>query len=144
MNRRRNRKGEKRLGVYRATFFFSSDIPMKGRHWKLANLAQNVVESNTKTELFQAERDRAEFLNELEEDPEFRSTINLIAEPNAEEILAANRVKSMATGSDDEDDDDDEDDFPEVEMSELIQATAQISLGGPQALEGDDDDDDED
>lgn len=107
-------------------------------------MAQNVVESNTKTELFQAERDRAEFLNELEEDPEFRSTVNLIAEPNAEEILAANRVKSMATGSDDEDDDDDEDDFPEVEMSELIQATAQISLGGPQAFEGDDDDDDED
>lgn len=76
-------------------------------------------------------------MNELEEDPEFRSTVNLIAVPNAEEILAQSRIKKMATGkccclcfcshlffsegSDQEDDDDDgEDDFPTVEMSELI------------------------
>ena len=104
----------------------------KGRHWKLGKLVQgDVVETNTKADLFQAERDREEFLNELEEDPEYRGTINLIAEDNAEEIIAGNKVKSMAMGSDNEDDEDDgdEDDFPEVEMSELIQATQQMGLG---------------
>jgi len=110
----------------------------RGRHWKLGNLVQgDVVSSDTKGDLFQAARDREEFMDELEEDPEFRATVNLIAEPNAEEILAANKVRAMAMGSDnegddggdDEDDDDgDEDDFPEIEISELIQQTQAMGI----------------
>jgi hypothetical protein len=93
------------------------------------------------------EREKEEFMDELEEDPEFRSTVNLIAVPNAEEILAQSRVKKMATGkkrrgkkkafvsknkkkgSDIEDDDDDgEDDFPTVELSELISQAEALKL----------------
>ncbi len=66
-------------------------------------------------------------MDELEEDPEFRSTINLVAVPNAEEILAQARIKKMAT-SDNEDDEDDEDDFPTVELTELISQAEALKL----------------
>ncbi len=96
----------------------------RGRHWKLATLGMEEEDATRNAEAAR-DKDREEFMDELEEDPEFRATVNLLAVPNAEEILAQSRVRKMATGSDNEDDqdDDDDDDFPTVEMSELIQQT---------------------
>lgn len=65
-------------------------------------------------------------MDELEEDPEFRSTVNLYRVPNAEEIYADRIAKPMMQGDDDDqgdgdDDDPDDDDFPEVELTELVE-----------------------
>jgi nonsense-mediated mRNA decay protein 3 len=53
-------------------------------------------------------------MNELEEDPELRSQVNLYKQDNAEEILKSNKndVENDMVENDD--------DFPEVELNELM------------------------
>jgi len=96
----------------------------KGRHWQLKTLEIEEGQQ-TKNEMNLRARDENEFMDELEEDPDYRAEISLYPVPNAAEIFAANQVKTMAMGSDDEDDDDDDDaeDFPDVQLDELISQT---------------------
>ena len=94
------------------------------RHWKL-----NKLDMEGDVDMMKEERDIDEFMNELEEDPEFRATVNLYpVGPDAEEILAEAKTKPMAEGSDNEDDDDDEDDFPDIEMSELVKDVGNMKM----------------
>ena len=74
------------------------------------------------------DRDREQFMDELEEDPEFRATVTLHAEANAEQILAESQTRAMATGDDGDDDDEDEEDFPEIQLEELVTATQQMKI----------------
>lgn len=117
------------------------------RHWELQKLEQidDDDERQTRAQNNAREREMAQFMDELEEDPEFRSTVNLYRVPNAEEILARRLAKPMAEGSggDSDGDNDDgaeaEDDFPEIEMAELVDKMQQTQLGaalGPQDFVG--------
>jgi 60S ribosomal export protein NMD3 len=97
---------------------------MATRHWRLKALSKEKadhLDSSTATHGRRADREAAirdardfeQFLQELEEDPELRSQINLYKMPDAERILARRRavVQAVANGQiDPENDDGDGDD----------------------------------
>jgi len=87
------------------------------RHWKIAKLDIEEMDETKKSSSFQKEMQEEEFLRDLEEDPEMRSQINLY------------KVEGVNVPKHDEDMDDVEDDFPEVAVSELIDAVSGLKIG---------------
>jgi len=99
----------------------------EGRNWKLkefAHVETDMVTSN-KTEIARQEADRARFMEELEEDEEMRSRINLYRDPDA-------RPARRGGEAEEEMGDDDDDEVPEVPLDELLDAL-QIADHGPNA-----------
>lgn len=85
----------------------------RNRHWKLKALAKERENNmNRKSVVEAADRDYADFLHQLELDPEMRSQINLFKAGDAPQ------KRPVADG--DMDVDDQEADFPEVTMDELL------------------------
>lgn len=99
----------------------------KTRSWKLRRMAK---ESNDLEEqrargikgndaMERSQRDYEEFLRELEEDPEFRSEINLYKLDEAAKEEEERKAEESEKREGDDDDDDDEEDYPEIKLNEL-------------------------
>jgi nonsense-mediated mRNA decay protein 3 len=58
-----------------------SEKKRRRRKWKLKNIT-NPIEGNKKKEIEQAEQDYENFLQDLEEDPELRATVNIYKDPS--------------------------------------------------------------
>jgi len=86
------------------------------RHWKLDKLDIEEMDDSKKTNRIQKELQQEEFLKDLEEDPEMRSQIDLY------------RVNGIEVPKRDDEMDDIEDDFPEVAISELIDAVSEMKI----------------
>eukprot|EP00010_Vexillifera_abyssalis_P004754 CAMPEP_0201552722 /NCGR_PEP_ID=MMETSP0173_2-20130828/17064_1 /ASSEMBLY_ACC=CAM_ASM_000268 /TAXON_ID=218659 /ORGANISM="Vexillifera sp., Strain DIVA3 564/2" /LENGTH=510 /DNA_ID=CAMNT_0047963247 /DNA_START=92 /DNA_END=1624 /DNA_ORIENTATION=+ len=86
------------------------------RHWRLKSLPkENNVDPNAKRakdQLMRDERDYERFLNELEEDKDLRSGVDLYRVPDAQRILNAKKKHFQQLGVDD---------VPEVELTELLE-----------------------
>lgn len=87
----------------------------RNRIWKLKELDKEQGEDMKKHEIKQAERDREEFLTEIEEDVDLRTQINLYKVKNAKKILAQRKKEK------EEQMDDDGEDAPDVGLEELLE-----------------------
>ncbi|KAI8378023.1 NMD3 family-domain-containing protein [Radiomyces spectabilis] len=95
----------------------------KARNWKLAQLGKEVDEMlPRKQEQARIENDMEMFMRDIEEDPEFRSTINIFKSQNP----TAATEHSMATDTDVEE----EEDFPEISLEEMLDEM-QLNTEGP-------------
>ncbi|KAJ1650815.1 ribosome-binding protein [Dispira simplex] len=94
----------------------------KKRNWRLKALDKEEEEMlPRKQEQAKIEEDFELFMRDLEEDPEFRATINLYrTEPTQETTMDMDDV-DIEQGIVDEDEEEEEDDFPEVQLHELMQ-----------------------
>ena len=88
----------------------------RSRHWQLKTLKKEKVETDTMSTRAQREAEAREldqyeqFLQEIEEDPELRSRLNLYKTRNAESIAAGRKQMIDEEGGD----------FPEVDLCELM------------------------
>ncbi|KAI8991451.1 NMD3 family-domain-containing protein [Mycotypha africana] len=99
----------------------------KPRNWKLQQLGKEVDEMlPRKQDQAKIENDMELFMRDIEEDPEFRSTINIFKNPNASK-------QTMAMDND-EIIDSEEEELPEISLEEMLDEMA---------INMDDDDDDE-
>eukprot|EP01091_Cochliopodium_minus_P006495 TRINITY_DN1641_c0_g1_i3.p2 TRINITY_DN1641_c0_g1~~TRINITY_DN1641_c0_g1_i3.p2 ORF type:complete len:195 (-),score=63.70 TRINITY_DN1641_c0_g1_i3:26-610(-) len=92
------------------------------RYWKLKSMTKD-EDQHKKNDSKKREKDYEEFLDELDQEPELRSEINLYRVPNTERIYNERNIKTdemQDSGEDEDDNDVDEDDFPEVKLSELM------------------------
>lgn len=96
------------------------------RFWKLKELPKEEMDIVKKNEIEKRQDEYEQFLQEIEEDPELRTQINLYKKPNAEEIIKE-RANQMV----------DEDDLPEVGLEELLEDLAIDDDGEEEEEEGD-------
>lgn len=106
------------------------------RHWKLAKL--DIEEIDDKRAIGQREQQREEFMNDLEEDPEYRSQFDLYRGKFYSFIFSHffllfifNFLEpgvNPPTFDPDGDMDDVESDFPEVSVNELIDAVNDLRI----------------
>ena len=84
------------------------------RHWRVKTLNKIVDEDMKPAEVEKSNRDFEIFMNDIEEDPEYRSQFNLYKADNAEQIMKNNKAQ--------EEDDmaENAEDFPDVGLEELI------------------------
>lgn len=84
------------------------------RHWRVKTLNKIVDEDMKPAEVEKSNRDFEIFMNDIEEDPEYRSQFNLYKADNAEQIMKSNKAQ--------EEDDmaENAEDFPDVGLEELI------------------------
>jgi len=87
----------------------------KPRHWQLKNLDMEAADLK-KQERNKKDNDYEKFLQELEEDPELRSQIDLYKVPNAEQVLTEAQESMMEDEGEEE-----EEDFPEIKLEELME-----------------------
>jgi len=109
------------------------------RAWTLKRMDVEAEESNKKVDSEKMEAERERFMEELEEDPEMRSKIQIYRDPRYVQPTNSSIVET--------DDDDEDDDVPEVPLEELLNALAlgsEPKLPQPACPEGDDDDADDD
>lgn len=98
----------------------------KQRNWKIQQLGKEVDEMlPRKQDQAKIENDMEMFMRDIEEDPEFRSTINIFKNPNA-----PNNTSEMTEDSDEE--------FPEVSLEEMLDEMA-INMDGPDTQHDDED-----
>lgn len=90
----------------------------KERPWQLRSLAMETDEQVRRGEAEKADMEREQFLEEIEEDAELRSHVQLYKKPGA----AVPMAPVPATNQHDMDDEEDGDDIPEVPLDELISA----------------------
>lgn len=98
----------------------------KKRKFKLKELDKEQAETNNKSTV-KTENDYEEFMQDLEEDPELRSKINLYARES----------KQPQAVMDDEDSEDDQ--FPEIAMEELLTEMDSVALDASSAPTRDED-----
>jgi len=82
----------------------------KSRHWRLKDLPKE-QDLGKKADINRAAQDYETFLQEIEEDPELRSQINIYKAPNAPSVVD----NSMVVEGEEE-----EEDFPDVALDELL------------------------
>ncbi|KAI9356908.1 NMD3 family-domain-containing protein [Pilaira anomala] len=102
------------------------------RNWKIQQLGKEVDEMlPRKQEQAKIENDMELFMRDIEEDPEFRSTIN---------IFKSDTTNAPAPVDTDEmtDNDGSDDEFPEISLEEMMDEMA-INMDGPDAEEEDED-----
>ncbi|KAM9979547.1 hypothetical protein ACTFIY_008811 [Dictyostelium cf. discoideum] len=87
--------------LVKKTYPSKNDFRFK-RHWYFKEIPKEGIENPKKFEIDQMERDREEFLREIEADPELRSKINIYKEADAANILQQ-RIKKMQEHGVDED-----------------------------------------
>ncbi|KAI7871213.1 NMD3 family-domain-containing protein [Spinellus fusiger] len=96
----------------------------KQRQWKLHQLGKEVDEMlPRKQEQARIENDMEMFMRDIEEDPEFRSTINIFKNANA----AANENAMVDVNEEEEEE---EEDFPEISLEEMLEEI-KINDDGP-------------
>lgn len=88
----------------------------KERIWKLKQLDKEVDEDKRDHEIEKEQNDYEQFLNELEEDPEYRQQVNLYKDSDAVERLQR-QLKEDAPMADA---DEEGEEFPEVLLDELL------------------------
>jgi len=91
----------------------------KKRHWRLKTLDKEELEQKP-NELERATNDYNRFIEDLEEDPEMRSHINLYKVPNSEQIYRENVTATTGEMVDD--------DAPEVGLDELIDDMNELAM----------------
>lgn len=102
------------------------------RNWKIQQLGKEIDEMlPRKQEQAKIENDMELFMRDIEEDPEFRSTIN---------IFKSDTTNAPAPVETDEmtDNDASDDEFPEISLEEMMDEMA-INMDGPDAEEEDED-----
>ncbi len=92
-----------------------------------------VEENEGKKPDAKVETEFEEFLEDIAEDPEYRSGIVLYKAPNAEATAAAQAAAKDAM----EDEGDEDEDYPDVGIDELVEEVAAM------AVEGEDDEDED-
>ncbi|POY71731.1 hypothetical protein BMF94_5092 [Rhodotorula taiwanensis] len=134
----------------------------KPRNWKLQSMVKQVggselegadtigfgrerAEAKSKrsgvADQAKAEADYERFLQDLEEDPEMRQTIQLFRDPNAP--ATGRDADAMADDTDAEVDEDEDDEFPEIQVDELADELEQFGIkdeDGDEVIGGGDDD----
>lgn len=103
------------------------------RNWKIQQLGKEVDEMlPRKQEQAKIENDMELFMRDIEEDPEFRSTINIFKQTN---------VPAAAPVDNDEmtDNDASDEEFPEISLEEMMDEMA-INMDGPDAVHDEDED----
>lgn len=106
------------------------------RNWKLQQLGKEVDEMlPRKQEQAKIENDMELFMRDIEEDPEFRSTINIFKNQNNPAAAAA----APADNDEMTDDDGSEEEFPEISLEEMMDEMA-INMDDPDH-QGDEDED---
>eukprot|EP00471_Norrisiella_sphaerica_P008133 CAMPEP_0184503152 /NCGR_PEP_ID=MMETSP0113_2-20130426/51724_1 /TAXON_ID=91329 /ORGANISM="Norrisiella sphaerica, Strain BC52" /LENGTH=475 /DNA_ID=CAMNT_0026892599 /DNA_START=248 /DNA_END=1676 /DNA_ORIENTATION=- len=91
----------------------------KSRKFQLKTLKKDANESNRRSrrkDQDQQEDDMEMFMNDIEEDPDFRSDINLYRR----KIVSKNRERKSIDVEGDDEDEDEDDGFPEIGLNELI------------------------
>ncbi|KAK4520669.1 Uridine/cytidine kinase [Mucor velutinosus] len=107
------------------------------RNWKLQQLGKEVDEMlPRKQEQAKIENDMELFMRDIEEDPEFRSTINIFKNQNNP---AAAAPAAPADNDEMTDDDGSEEEFPEISLEEMMDEMA-INMDDPDH-QGDEDED---
>ncbi|KAI8645469.1 NMD3 family-domain-containing protein [Parasitella parasitica] len=100
---------------------------VKQRSWKLQQLGKEVDEMlPRKQEQAKIENDMELFMRDIEEDPEFRSTINIFKNQNSNPIAS----DTQAGNNDMTDDDGSDEEFPEISLEEMMDEMA-INMDGP-------------
>ncbi|ODV84759.1 hypothetical protein CANARDRAFT_23753 [[Candida] arabinofermentans NRRL YB-2248] len=108
-----------------------SNKRIKNRQWKLKRMAnehkdlvaEEIVDSRqARQEAERAERDYELFLQELEEDPELRQTVNLY-KSDAPRQYNNDDIEEMG------DDDEEDDDAPQIDIDELLDELDEMNLG---------------
>ncbi|KAL0082281.1 NMD3 family-domain-containing protein [Phycomyces blakesleeanus] len=90
----------------------------KQRNWKIQQLGKEVDEMlPRKQDQARIDNDMEAFLRDIEEDPEFRSTINIFKNAAANAAATGGAVDSDMV---DEDEDDEEEEFPEISLAEML------------------------
>jgi len=95
------------------------------RHWKLKGIVKEETEAR-KGDLEKEQMDYETFLQDLEEDEDMRSAINLYKVEGAERILQSRQKTSDTTMEDVGDEP--EPDFPDVKLEELLE---DLTISGP-------------
>jgi len=103
-----------------------SNKKRKSRIWKLKQLPIDHLENQKKHDVEKSEKDYDNFLEELEEDPELRSQINLYKARPSSSMEVQMQVDDHdgdvdPVGDDENDVNGDEDDFPGVKLEELLE-----------------------
>ena len=86
---------------------------------RLAYVYGGTQNAPKKHELRKAEEDYEEFLQEIDENPEMRSQINLYRKDKLG-AHASSSSGAPAAGGDDDEDKEEDDGFPEVQLDELL------------------------
>ncbi|MEW5320368.1 MAG: hypothetical protein WDW38_011444 [Sanguina aurantia] len=111
-----------------------------GRTWKLKRLdMDNIDETKQARNEVNEEADRERFMQELEEDPDMRSRINMYKESEVTMTAsAAARAANplAAADADNESDDGEDEDLPEVPLDELLDDLEHLNMGGSEEEEG--------
>lgn len=101
------------------------------RNWKIQQLGKEVDEMlPRKQDQAKIENDMELFMRDIEEDPEFRSTINIFKQEN---------VQPQTVDNDEMTDAEDEE-FPEISLEEMLDEMA-INMDGPDHQDQDEDED---
>ncbi|EGC39957.1 hypothetical protein DICPUDRAFT_147142 [Dictyostelium purpureum] len=87
--------------LVKKTYPGKNDFRFK-RHYYYKQIEKEGIENPKKFDIERMERDKEDFLNEIEEDPEMRSKINIYKAPDAAQILKE-RIKKMEELGMDED-----------------------------------------
>ncbi len=104
------------------------------RNWKIQQLGKEVDEMlPRKQEQAKIENDMELFMRDIEEDPEFRSTINIFKQQNAPTTAPVD-TEDMT------DNDASEEEFPEISLEEMLDEMA-INMDGPDHEQEDEDED---
>eukprot|EP01116_Phalansterium_solitarium_P014670 TRINITY_DN3242_c0_g1_i1.p1 TRINITY_DN3242_c0_g1~~TRINITY_DN3242_c0_g1_i1.p1 ORF type:complete len:509 (-),score=207.42 TRINITY_DN3242_c0_g1_i1:481-2007(-) len=86
----------------------------KARHWKLRQLNKEVDDDKRDHEIRKEENDYERFMQDLEEDPELRSQINLYKDAEAIARKQAQQHEEMGEAAEEDEE------FPEVGLEELL------------------------
>lgn len=96
------------------------------RQWKLGKIVTETLESNRKGEKLKNEQDYEMFLRDIEEDVELRGMVNLYKGITKSKFLApAIQAIDEIEGASDEEP---EADFPEIQMSDLMDEMEQLKI----------------
>lgn len=104
----------------------------RDRKFTLKTLNKEVEQTNRKVRSH--EDDLEDFMNDIEENPDMRSEINLYKKSNLGDAKARSRARGggqMATTMDEDEEVDDDDGFPEIRLDELIDDMGKgLRIGG--------------
>ncbi|ORZ16518.1 NMD3 family-domain-containing protein [Absidia repens] len=104
----------------------------KQRQWKIQQLGKEVDEMlPRKQDQAKIEHDMELFMRDIEEDPEFRATVNIFKSQTGNAAATAQSSNAMSDGEDEEED------FPEISLEEMMDEM-QINLDGPDQADDDD------
>ncbi|KAI7852281.1 NMD3 family-domain-containing protein [Circinella umbellata] len=93
----------------------------KQRSWKIQQLAKEVDDMlPRKQDVARVENDMEMFMRDIEEDPEFRSTINIFKDKNGKTITQPNVPAEHDPNTMTDSSDIEEEDFPEISLEEML------------------------